>query len=44
MFYGHFCAHGRLNELSKVKDETPFRYAPCQYSNSGGSDLICGSM
>ena len=34
MFYGHFYAHGSLNEptdfqrqWSKVKDETPFRYA-----------------
>jgi len=24
MFYGRFCAQGRLN--GKVKDETPFRY------------------
>ena len=34
MFYGHFCAHVRLNgpgdlqrQSSEVKDETPFRYA-----------------
>ena len=34
LFYGHFCAHGRLNRpsdsrrlRSEVKVETPFRYA-----------------
>ena len=37
MFYGRFCAHGKLNAPSdlqkkwcEVKDETPFRYAHAQ--------------
>ena len=25
MFYGHFCAYGKLNGPSEVTDETPFR-------------------
>jgi len=27
MLYGHFSAHGRLNQPSELKDETLFRYA-----------------
>ena len=41
MFYGHFCAHGRLIgpsdlqwQRSEVIDETPFRYAYAEISNA----------
>jgi len=47
MFYDHFCAHDRLNELgdlqrywSKVKYETPFSYAHAEIWSQ--VVVICG--
>ena len=49
MFYGHFCAHGRLNgpselrkQWSEHKDETPFRYAHAEIRTR--VVVICGQM
>jgi len=40
MFYAHFCAHGRLNGPSEVKDETPFTYAHAEIRTR--MVVICG--
>ena len=47
MFYGHFCAHGRLNGpsdlqmlWSAVEDETPFRYAHAEIQTQ--VVVVCG--
>ena len=50
MFYGHFCAHGRLNgpndlqrQCSDVQDET-LQICPRRDSNSGGSHLWSNAL
>ena len=40
MFYGHCCAHGRLNWVMKWSQRwNTLQVYPCRDSNSGGSDL-----